>query len=60
MSEGNNCDKLGPHTWCWESFTLEYMAEMTTTCGTSDLYAGHEHRFVFMPTDSSWDSYITE
>jgi len=60
MSEGNDCNKLRPHTWCLESFALEYMAEMTTTGGTSDLYAGHEQRFVFMPTDGSWNSYIAE
>lgn len=42
--------------WRWESFALEYVTEVTTTGGASDLCAGHEVRLVFMPTDGSWNS----
>jgi len=42
--------------WCWESLALEYMTEMATTGGTSDFYAGREHRLVLLPGDGPWDS----
>ena len=60
MSKDGDCNQFGSHTRCLESFPLEYMAEVATTSGASDLYAGHEHRFVLMATDCSWNSYIAE
>lgn len=53
--EGGDCNKLRSLTWRWEAFSLEYVAEMAATGSASDLYAGHEHRLVLMPTDGSWD-----
>ena len=58
MSQNGDDNQLRPHTWCWESFALEYMAEMATTGGASDLYARHAQRLVFMSTDGSWNSCI--
>ena len=39
MSQNGDDNKLRPHTWRLESFALEYMTEMATTGGASDLCA---------------------
>lgn len=41
--------------WRFESFTLEYMTEMTTARGASDLYAGHTIGCIFVSGDGPWD-----
>ena len=58
--EGGDCNKSISLTWCWEAFSLEYMAEVASTGSASDLYAGHELRLVFVSIDGPWDSYIAD
>lgn len=41
---------------CREPLSLEYMTEVATTGGTSNLYAGRGQGVVFMSTDGSRDS----
>lgn len=60
MSQGSGGNEFRTHTWCWESFALEYVTKMATTGGTSDLYTRHAESFIFMSTDGSRNGCIVK